>query len=209
MMNKLGAKEIFLILIVINFLLYYMAYMLVVSPMWNKSKEYDTQITDLTAKYEEDKSVVDSKDTYISTIETLKADKQTLFDTSFPDADTEDLHAYLVSKATAESIEIQNISLNQTIETAQDEAGNKIPTGLKNNTITLTVNGAYANVIKLLTDIQNVQKTSLLTSLTLTPGGQGTNIGYTFLTVDKGEDIVDTTLDHQFGQPLGDTVLFK
>lgn len=208
-MNKLGAKEIFLILIVINFLLYYMAYMLVVSPMWSKSKEYDTQITDLTAKYEEDKSVVDSKDTYISTIDTLKADKQTLFESSFPDADTENIHAYLVDKAKETSVTIQNISLNQDIETAQGEDGERIHTGLKNDTINLTVDGSYLNTIKFITDIQNVQKTSLLTAITLNPTGKGNTITYKFLTVDKGEDIVDTTLDHQFGQPLGDTVLFK
>lgn len=208
-MNKLGAKEIFLILIVINFLLYYMAYMLVVSPMWSKSKEYDTQITDLTAKYEEDKSVVDSKDTYISTIETLKADKQTLFESSFPDADTENIHAYIVDKAKETSVTIQNISMSQDIKTAQGENGEKVPTGLKNDTINLTIDGSYANTIKFITDIQNVQKTSLLTAITLSPSGKGNSLIYSILTVDKGEDIVDTTLDHQFGQPLGDTVLFK
>ncbi len=208
-MNKLGAKEIFLILIVINFLLYYMAYMLVVSPMWSKSKEYDTQITDLTAKYEEDKSVVDSKDTYISTIDTLKADKQTLFESSFPDADTENIHAYIVDKAKETSVTIQNISMSQDIKTAQGENGEKVPTGLKNDTINLTIDGSYANTIKFITDIQNVQKTSLLTAITLSPSGKGNSLIYSILTVDKGEDIVDTTLDHQFGQPLGDTVLFK
>lgn len=211
-MNKLGSKEIFLILIIINFLLYYLAYMCVISPIRNKGNEYKEQVVTLEQQYAEQKKIVDSKDQYIETIETLKQDKQTLFNESFPDAETENLHAYMVDKAKKSGIIIDSINLNQKISTVKDEGtGEEIPTGLKNNTISISITGSYANVIKFITDIENVNKTSLLTGFTISGDSTGmkSSINYSLMTVDKGEDIVDPTLDHNFGQAMGDTMLFK
>ncbi|GEM_PF-3282342 len=211
-MNKLGSKEIFLILVIINFLLYYLAYMCVISPLRNKGSEYKEQITTLQQQYDEQKTIVDSKDQYIATIEQLKTDKETLFTESFPDAETESIHAYMVDRAKASGIVIDNINISQNVATVNDEAtGEKIPTGLKTNTISVGVTGSYSNIIKLITDMENVQKTSLLTSLSLSgePSVMTTTLNYSLMTVDKGEEIVDPTFDHNFGQAMGDTVLFK
>lgn len=210
-MNKLGSKEIFLILVVINFLLYYLAYMCVISPLRNTGKEYKEQITTLQQQYDEQKAIVDSKDQYIATIDQLKKDKETLFTESFPDAETENIHAYMVDRAKACSIVINSITIGQDVATVADpQTGEQVPTGLKNNTINVSVTGSYANIIKLITDMENVKKTSLLTSFSLAgnPASMTTSLNYSLLTVDKGEDIVDPTFDHTFGQGKGGTVLF-
>lgn len=210
-MNKLGSKEIFLILVVINFLLYYLAYMCVISPLRNTGKGYQEQITTLQQQYDEQKAIVDSKDQYIATIEQLKKDKETLFTESFPDAETENIHAYMVDRAKACSIVINTISISQDVATVADpQTGEQVPTGLKNNTINVSITGSYANIIKLITDMENVKKTSLLTSFSLAgdPASMTTSLNYSLLTVDKGEDIVDPTFDHAFSQGKGGTVLF-
>jgi Tfp pilus assembly protein PilO len=210
-MNKLGSKEIFLILVIINFLLYYIAYMCVISPLGSKSKGYSAEIASLQQEYDADMVIVSSKDEYISKNETLKQEKETLFNNSFPDAETENLHAYMVDRAKESGVTIASISLSQSASTTQDENGESVPTGLKDNNIVLSVSGSYANIIKFVTDIENAKKTSLLTSLSFagSAGQMTSSINYYFMTVDKGDDITDTTLDHTFGQGLGDEALFK
>jgi hypothetical protein len=186
--------------------------MCVISPLRTTGKGYKEQVVSLEQQYNEQKQIVDSKDQYIATINELKEKKQTLFTESFPDAEAEYLHAYMVEREKESSIVINNISIAQTAATVHnDETGEEEPTGLKTNTITVGVTGSYANIIKLITDIENVRKTSLLTSLNLAgdPASMTTTLNYTFMTVDKGEDIVDPTFDHTFGQGVGDTVLFK
>lgn len=211
-MNKLGSKEIFLILIIINFLLYYLAYMCVISPIKNKGTEYKDQVVALEQQYTQDKQIVDSKEQYLTSIATLKKDKETLFNESFPDAETESLHAYMVQKAKESGITINSINLSQDVTMVQDEnTGENVPTGLKTNTINVDITGSYNNIIKLITDMENVKKTSLLTSFSLSGAASSmtTSLNYSLLTVDKGEEIVDPTFDHTFGQATGDTVLFK
>lgn len=211
-MNKLGSKEIFLILVIINFLLYYLAYMCVISPMRKAGNEYKEQIVTLQTQYDEQKAIVDSKDQYIADIENLKKEKETLFTESYPDAETESLHAYMVKLAKESGVVIKNISLAQDVATVKDEAtGEEVKTGLKNNNITVSIDGSYTNIIKFITDIENVKKTSLLTSFSLSgpSAGMQSSLTYSLMTVDKGEEIVDPTLDHTFGQAKGDTVLFN
>lgn len=211
-MNKLGSKEIFLILVIINFLLYYLAYMCVISPMRKKGAEYKEQIVALQTQYDEQKAIVDSKDQYIADIENLKQEKEVLFTESFPDAETESLHAYMVKLAQESGVVISNINLTQEIATVKDEeSGEDVPTGLKNNDISVSVDGSYTNIIKFITDMESAKKTSLLTSFSLTgpASGMQSAITYSLMTVDKGEEIVDPTLDHTFGQAKGDTVLFN
>ncbi len=211
-MNKLGSKEIFLILIIVNFLLYYLAYMCVISPLRTKGEEYQAEITTLETRYNEEKSIVDSKDQYIATIETLKSQKQTLFTNSFPDAETESLHAYMVERAQASNIVINSISLSQDISTViNEQTKEETPTGLRTNTINVNVVGSYANIINLITDIESVKKTSLLTGLGLSgdPTNMSTTINYELLTVDKGDEIDDPIFDHTFNQGLTNEALFK
>lgn len=210
-MNKLGSKEIFLILIIINFLLYYMAYMIVVSPMRKSSQELSDQIGTLQAQYDEQKSIVDQKESYIQQIDSLKAEKAELFANSFPDAETENIHAYLVDRAKESGIAINTVNLSQSVKKTRDEeTGEEIPTGLKTNDISAEVTGSYTNIIKLITDIEGAKKTSLLTSLDLqgNPAQMTTSLNYTFLTVDKGDEIQDNTFDHNFNQAVNNEALF-
>ncbi len=211
-MSKLGSKEIFLILIVINFLLYYLAYMCVISPLRTKGGEYKTTAETLQTQYDDQLNTVNSKDQYLATIETLKAEKQTLFNESFPDAETENLHAYMTSISQSTGVSIDSINLSQEVATVTDEAtGETVETGLKNNTISVSLTGSYDSIVNFVRNIENVKKTSLLTSFNISLGQEGTmtsSLNYEFLTVDKGDDIVDTTLDHTFNQGAGDTRLF-
>jgi Tfp pilus assembly protein PilO len=185
--------------------------MCVVSPLGNKSKGYSEEITTLQQKYDDDMTIVNSKDDYIATIDSLKQEKETLFNNSFPDAETENLHAYMVDKAKESGVTITSISLSQKVATIKNDDGEQVPTGLRDNNISVSLNGSYTNIIKFITDIENVKKTSLLTSLSFsgTTGDMKSSINYYLMTVNKGDDINDTTLDHSFSQGLGDEALFK
>ena len=209
-MSKLGSREIFLILIVINFLLYYLAYMCVISPLMSKGREYKDTVATLSTQYEQQLETVNSKDQYLATIENLKAQKQTLFNESFPDAETENLHAYMTSMAQRTNVRIDGISLEQEVSTITNEDDEEIETGLKDNTISVSLTGSYESIINFISDIENVKKTSRLTSFSLS-SGEGmmqASLNYDFLTVDKGDDIVDNTLDHTFNQGANNKNLF-
>jgi hypothetical protein len=209
-MSKLGNKEVILILIVINFMLYYLLVMIAISPIKSSISNNKAEIQSLQADYDAKKEIVDSEQTYITTIETLKATKTDLFATGFPNTNPENLHAFMEKETQANSVPIQNISITQAPRVAVNANGGDVETGIMDNTLTLTVQGSYANVIKLLQSIEDVQKTSLLTSLNL--GGSASdmtvNMGYSFLSADK-TDIPDDVFDHTFGQGAGNTALFK
>ena len=208
-MAKLGNKEVILILVVINFMLYYMLWFIGISPLKNSIKENNEQIVALTAEYEDKKSIVDSEDTYKKNIEDLTAQKQELFVTGFPNTNPENLHAFMVKEAEANHITISSIGIAQTPRMAVGSDG-EAKTGITDNTLTLSVSGTYADIIKLIGSIEEIQKTSILTSCNLggDVGGMSSSLNYSFLSADKDEG-TDTIFDHQFGQAAGNTALFK
>ena len=208
-MNKLGNKEVILILLVINFMLYYLMVMIGVTPLKNSIKSNNAAIETLQAEYDEKKAIVDKEDDYKADIVRLTDEKAVLFQTGFPNTEAESLHAFINKEATNSSISINNISISQSARMANGEDGQQ-ETGIMDNKITVDCIGSYANVISLLETIEKMQRTSILTSLDL--GGEAANMSitmqYSFLSADK-TDIDDTVFDHTFGQSAGNTTLFK
>lgn len=205
-MKNLGNKEVILILIVINFMLYYLLYFIGISPLKNSINSNRDAIAQLQAEYDEKKAIVDSEETYKQTIETLKAEKAELFQTGFPNTNPENLHAFMVKEAADNHITISNIAINQAPRMANGDQA----TGILDNTISVSATGSYTDIIKLATAIEDVQKTSILTSLSL--GGESSNMSatfaYDFLSADK-EEGTDEIFAHDFGQAAGNTALFK
>ncbi|MBR6400087.1 MAG: type 4a pilus biogenesis protein PilO [Firmicutes bacterium] len=205
-MNKLGNKEVILILIVINFMLYYMLYFIGISPLKNSINNNKADIATLQEEYDEKKAIVDSEETYKQSIERLKAEKVELFATGFPNTNAESLHAFINKEATASNINISSINITQAPRLANGDQ----ETGIMDNNISVSATGSYASITKLLSSIEEVQKTSLLTGLSLSGAASDmqTQLQYSFLSADK-EDIPDDVFDHTFGQPAGNTTLFK
>jgi len=208
-MNKLGNKEVILILIVINFMLYYLLYFIGISPLKNSIESNKSEIATLQEEYDEKKAIVDSEDDYKQAIERLTAEKKELFETGFPNTNPENLHAFMVKEADANHITIENINITQEPRMANGEGGDVV-SGILDNTLSLTVEGSYADITKLIASIEDVQKTSILTSLSL--GGDvskmNASLNYSFLSADKDEG-TDAIFDHKFGQAAGNTALFK
>lgn len=209
-MGKLGNKEIILILIVINFLLYYLLFMMVINPTKNKIKLNNESIDALQMEYDEKKAIVDQEDDYIADIERLKAEKAELFTTGFPNTDPENLHAFMVKETAANSITINNISISQSSRNAADASGAQHTTGIMDNTLAVGIEGSYSNIIKLIGTLEELQKSSLLTSLSLSgdPNKMNTTLNYSFLSADKSDN-PDTIFDHTFNKGVGNSALFK
>ncbi len=209
-MSKLGNKEILLILVVINFMLYYLMFFIGVNPLKNSIKENREQIAAEQTEYDEKKAIVDSEDTYKKSIETLTVEKAELFKTGFPNANPENLHAFMVKEAGDHNIAIDNITIGQAPRMASAE-GVETETGILDNTFTLNINGSYADITKFIAAIEDIQKTSILTSLSFTGSDiskMSSSLTYDFLSADK-EEGSDTIFDHKFGQAAGNTALFK
>ena len=209
-MGKLGNKEVILILIVINFLLYYLLFMMVINPTKNKIKTNNDTISALQMEYDEKKAIVDQEQTYIDDIARLKAEKAELFTSGFPNTDPENLHAFMVKETAANSITINNISISQSSRNASDASGGEHTTGIMDNTLSVGVEGSYANIINLIKTMEEIKKTSLLTSLNLSgdPAKMTTTLNYSFLTADKSDN-PDEIFDHTFNKGVGNSALFK
>lgn len=209
-MGKLGNKEVILILVVINFLLYYLLFMMVINPTKNKIKLNNESIDALQMEYDEKKAIVDQEEDYIADIERLKAEKAELFTTGFPNTDPENLHAFMVKETAANSITINNISISQASRNAADANGAEHTTGIMDNTLAVGIEGSYSNIIKLIGTLEELQKSSLLTSLSLSgdPNKMTTTLNYSFLSADK-TDNPDTIFDHTFNKGVGNSALFK
>ena len=208
-MGKLGNKEVLLILVVINFMLYYMMFFIGVNPLKKSIKENREQIAAAQAEYDEKKAIVDSEETYKTSIETLKAEKVELFQSGFPNTNPENIHAFMVKEAADNHITINSISINQQPRMASGAEG-EAETGILDNTLSLNITGTYADITKFIAAIEDVQKTSILTSFSLSGevGTMSSSINYDFLSADK-EEGTDTIFDHKFGQAAGNTALFK
>ncbi len=209
-MAKLGNKEVILILVVINFMLYYMLWFIGISPLKSSISENKEQITALQAEYDDKKAIVDSEDTYKKNIEDLTAQKAELFQSGFPNTNPENLHAFMVKEAEANHITIGNISITQSPRMAAGSDGTA-KTGILDNTLNLSITGSYADITKFISTIEQIQKTSILSSFSL--GGTDiaqmtSSMNYSFLSADK-EEGSDTIFDHTFGQAAGNTALFK
>ena len=209
-MSKLGAKERWLILGIINFLLYYTLYMVGIAPIKENIANNKTEIATLQEQYDNDLQTINSKSQYEETINTLTAEKAKEFASSFPDAESENIYVYMVDGIKNNKLTMSNVSVSQEVMTVNDEnTGEEVSTGLKNNNISLSLTGDYVNIINFIKNIENLEKTSLLTSLTLNQNvPMNATLNYTFLTVDKGESDTDSTFDHTFGQGAGNAVLF-
>lgn len=210
-MSKLGSKELLLILLIINFLMYYFAYMLAVGPLKNEISTLKTQSIELQQERDEKQATVDKKPEYEQNIKDLTEQKKTLFQTGFPNTDPEFLHAFMVDQSKAANIQIDNISIAQAPRTSVNSAGETVETGIMDNTITISTVAPYNSIAKLLDDIEKMQRTSILTSLNIsgTAGSMSSNMSYNFLSADKGEDINDTVFNHTFSQGAGNSTLFK
>ncbi len=208
-MSKLGNKETILILVVINFMCYYLLFMMGVNPIKATIQENKTQIETLQAEYDEKKEIVDSEQQYRDDIERLKAEKVELFATGFPNTNPESLHAFMNKELQANSVTISNINIAQAPRKVNADGGER-ETGIFDNTITIVATGGYSNVTKFIETVENLEKTSLLTSLSLSGNAaeMQTNIQYSFLSADKTET-PDDIFDHQFGQAAGNSALFK
>lgn len=210
-MNKMGNKEVILILIVINFLCYYLLFMMGVKPIKAKIEENKETIISLQNEYEEKKAIVDSRQDYIDAIERLTAEKAELFATGFPNTNPESLHAFMNKELTANQVTISNISINQEPRLVMNAEGENRETGIYDNTITITATGAYSNITKFIESVENLEKTSLLTSFMLngeSASNMEANLSYSFLSADKTET-PDDVFDHTFGQAAGNSALFK
>ena len=211
-MSKLGSKELFLILIIINFLLYYAAYMLAVGPLKNTITTAKADKENLTAQYEERQATIDQKPQLEENLKALKKQKGELLKTGFPNTDPEYIHAFLVDETKAANISMDSITINQKPRTSKNSAGETVETGIMDNTINVNAKSTYTNIATLLKEIEDLQKTSILTRLNLsgTAAEMNANMSYNFLSADKGEDKSDTTFDHEFANGVGNSsALFK
>ena len=209
-MGKLGNKEVILILVVINFLLYYLLFMMVINPTKNKIKSNNENIETLQAEYDEKKAIVDSEQSYIDNIEKLKVEKAELFTKGFPNTDPENLHAFMVKETAANSITINSINISQASRNAADAEGGQHTTGIMDNTLAVSIEGSYANIVKLIGTMEEINKTSLLTSLSLSgdPTKMTTTLNYSFLSADKSDN-PDNIFDYTFNKGVGNSALFK
>lgn len=208
-MNKLSNKEVILILVVINIALYYLLYAIGINPVKHNISANSSEIKTLQTDYDEKKAIVDSEQDYINKIDELTTAKAELFKNGFPNTNAENIHAFMQKETTAKSVSTQSITINQAPRIAAAEGG-EVETGIMDNNITLNVEGSYTNVISLLAEIENQQKTSLLTSLNLSGSKDAVtaSMGYSFLSADK-TDIEDHIFDHEFSQAAGNQALFK
>lgn len=209
-MGKLGNKEVILILVVINFLLYYLLFMMVINPTKNKIKSNNENIATLQTEYDEKKAIVDSEQSYIDNIEKLKVEKSELFTKGFPNTDPEYLHAFMVKETAANSISINNITISQAARNAADTSGEQHVTGILDNTLSVGIEGSYANIVKLIGTMEELNKTSLLTSISLSgdPAKMTTTLNYSFLSADKSDN-PDNIFDYTFNKGVGNSALFK
>jgi Tfp pilus assembly protein PilO len=213
-MGKLGSKEIFLILIVINFLLYYLGYICVVNPIRNKGKEYSEEIVNLQADYDQKQTTVAGIPQLEQDIEDLKATKKEKLDASYPDGYSEDVQMFAYELTKAKSLNLTEFGITQNPIVNRNEDGEDVPTGVTSNNITIAVSGTYDNILSFISDMETRNAGAKLTSLdwTTRDGNYQATINYLMLTVEKGEDIKDDTFsknETKFAVEGNDSKLFK
>lgn len=199
-MGKLSPKETFIVVIVVNILVYVLGYQLL-SGIFTPVIENAT--ADREAAYAENEQLtadIAANEGYLSQIATLTEERKSLFGECFPSSETEIIHKFINEKAKASGLGLSSATIDEKVDVNISEDGNEIVSPYMMNTVEFAGEGSYDQIINFLTDIEELNRTSAVRGLSIEPeegGEMSVNAKYEFFCVDK-EDDKDKIFDYEF-----------
>ena len=192
-MNKLGSKEIFLILIIINFLLYYLAFMFVINPIRKNTEELETQIEQRDSERATLQQQKDDIDNIGGNIENAKKRRSESLITTFKAAGAEGISLELEKYAAASGVVIESCSIDESVVSqSEGEDGEALDTEVKRSTVNLTITGIDANIVNFVSRVESVGNDTLLTNMSLMSNPNTpeltSNVNFTFICSPYGGD---------------------
>jgi Tfp pilus assembly protein PilO len=190
-MNKLGSKEIFLILVIINFLLYYLAYMCIIKPIAKTGSGYSEEIEVAQADYDQKKETVDGIPQLDADIQNLENDKAQKLADAYPKGYAEDVQLFMTKLISDKQLTLINVpQVTSKPVTEKNSDGEEVATKVTNNNITVSISGSYKTITEFLETMEQKNKGAKLTSykLEVKEGVCEATANYLMLTVDKGND---------------------
>lgn len=208
-MAKMSSKEVLMILVVVNILLYYMLYSYAVKPAIETHKENAAQIEEIKEEYEDRVKEVEAEKEYLATIadETTRRETE-LFANVYPEAENEVIHKFMYNYATKNSLKLSSINLSGESKKKTKGAVNKYEDFFRSTVVTMQVDGAYANIMKFVKEIEELNRSAALTGLNIsaTESGHTATVTYKMMTVNKGE-VKDEIFDYTYNLGLNQSIL--
>lgn len=203
MFNNLSHREIFMLMLVGNILVYFLSYQIAVRPvqnMWrDKTEELASVNEELQMAVEEKKEYQENK----RSITELKEERQKKYSKAFPYTGIERVHWFIDRQCTYDKDYPQNVLAIDSISINGEKAGNVseeegMEEIFRNVNVSLGFNEVdYDKIMYLLRKFEDMNRTLALTSFSMSSGnvGQNVNLQYKLLTVKKEGNKKDPLFD--------------
>lgn len=199
-MGNLSNREIFLIILLLNFLLYYVAFQFIAVPLLDYKKTCELNYENARAENQKIIYEMSMRDNYKMQIEDYKKERLELYTKVYPKAETETLHKFMARVENNNNISIQKIQIISSQDSTVNEDGVEIQSILKNNIINMSINANYTNVIDFMEEIENINKTSAVTALSMNGLKENLNVNIVYNICTVNEDTQDTIFE--FNEPI-------
>lgn len=163
-MKNLTKRETILIVVLINLLLYYVLFNLIGEKIEAKNVEKKLSYEELLAQKEILKITELKSDVDIAKLKSIKEENDNMKDKIFSITNTENIHNFIYKLTQKNNLNISYINIVDKKEENGDillYKGEKIED--KMYIVELSVEGSYENKIKFIKDIENLDKTILIT----------------------------------------------
>lgn len=207
MFNKLSPRDAFMIVVLMNVIMYYLGYQFIVSPLLNRYMDFDVKLQEVQLEHDNIMLEISKNQEYLQQITKLLEERRSLYEVCFPKAETEVVHKFMNEMSKKAQVSINSIKIDPKKEMATTESGEEIESIFKNNEVTLSISGSYKNLVDFMTDIESLKRSSAVNEISVNNSNNGTSsiVTINMLTVEK--DVEDEIFDYTFQGGTGGTSL--
>jgi Tfp pilus assembly protein PilO len=206
-MSKLNPKEVFMVVLVVNILCYYLGFILLVNPLIKIHKSQRETMAEVMAENERVKAEVAANDGYLADIATCRSDRKKIYENCFPEAQAETIHKFFNDKSVKTGNSVTSISIATTSKTSTSETGQEVESIFKDNTVTFVLAGNYKSFIDFLTELENLKRTSFLTTVNISGSGETMSMSGNIDVYTVKKDVEDKIFNYEFTNGTGGTAL--
>lgn len=206
-MNKLNPKEMFMVIVLVNVVVYYLGYLIIATPLLKVNSVISTQYQEAKNENAKIKEEIAQNEEYVKQITLAENSRAEYYDHSYPYAREEIIHEFISEKLKAHGLVLTSIKVEeevddnaQTTATTNEDGSVAQPVEsiFKSYVIDVNYVGNFKNTKEFLTDIESLDKTAAVTKLDIgkSESGAATNVTFNMVTVDKGDqNEKDTTFN--------------
>lgn len=165
-MSKLTPKEMFMVLILINIVVYYIGYLVIFTPLLNLRSSQHEKSLEAKTEYEELLELQNQEKQYAEDKVKYTKERLTYYDQTFSKAERDQIANFLGYRLRDNSLNFDGVEFEKESKKSNDETDDSF---FKSYVVKLTCEGRYVNIINFIESIEDMGKSSAVQKLEITP----------------------------------------